>query len=122
MSFRILVPVALALSSITLSSCGSVTYGQRIDADRVAQIQKGVTTREQITEWFGQPMQTVMMPDGGRTMHFVYFRSTSGGYFGQVGKVLTGGNAQAAQTPNLSVIVDANGIVQDYEHSAGSGK
>ena len=115
MSAALLVPVGLSLSG-----CGSVTYGQRIDADRVAQIVKGTTTRQQITEWFGQPMQTVMMSDGGRTMYFVYARSTAGGYLGQVGRVMTGGNVKGAQTPNLSVVLDQNGVVRDYEYSAGT--
>jgi outer membrane protein assembly factor BamE (lipoprotein component of BamABCDE complex) len=121
MSFRFLAPVVLALSSITLSSCGSVTYGQRIDADRVAQIQKGVTTREQITEWFGQPMQTVMMPDGGRTMYFTYTRVSGGVIPRGAGTLLRGGNLQGEQAPNLSVVVGADGIVRDYEYSPGTG-
>lgn len=119
MKFRVLAPVALALSSVALSGCAT-SYGQKIEADRVAQIQKGVTTRAQIIEWFGQPMQTVMMPDGGRTMYFVYYRQSAGGFYGQVAKTIAG-KGQAQTGNNLSVVIDKDGIVRDFEYSPGSG-
>ncbi len=120
MSFRIFAPVALVLSSLAVSGCAT-SYGQQISADRVAQIQKGVTTRAEITEWFGQPMQSVMMPDGGRTLYFVYYRQTAGGFYGQVARTAVGkGTAQTGT--NLSVVIDKDGIVRDFEYSPGSGQ
>jgi outer membrane protein assembly factor BamE (lipoprotein component of BamABCDE complex) len=97
----------------------SSTYGQKIEADKVSQIVKGTTTRDEILSWFGQPMQSVMMPDGGRTMYFVYYRRSAGDVFKETAQVMTGKH-KAGGANNLSVVTDKDGIVRDYEYSAGS--
>lgn len=115
---NVMFAAALALSGTMISGCAA-TYGQKIEADKVSQIVKGKTTRDELVSWFGQPMQTVMMPDGGRTMYFVYYRSSGADYYKQLAATAVGkGKAQTGT--NLSVVINSDGIVTDYEYSAGS--
>ena len=119
MTSRIVASALLAVA-MPLSCCAmSTTYGQKIEADIVSQIVKGKTTREEVLSWFGQPMQSIMMPDGGRTMYFVYYKRSTGDVFKETAQVMTGKH-KAGGANNLSVVTDKDGIVRDFEYSAGS--
>ncbi len=110
----------LAVTSLSVSGCAmSTTYGQKIEADMVSKIVKGKTTKDEILSWFGQPMQSIMMPDGGRTMYFVYYKRSAGDVFKEYGQVMTGKHKSKGAN-NLSVVTDKDGIVTDFEHAAGS--
>lgn len=117
LKFALLLALGTALP---LSGCAmSTSYGQKIEADKVSQIVKGATTKDEILAWFGQPMQSIMMPDGGRTMYFIYYKRTAGDVFKEYGQVMTGKHNAKGGT-NLSVVTDKDGIVRDFEYSAGS--
>ena len=45
------LPAALGTGCVSLSS----EFGNRIPVEKIADIQDGVTTREEITRWFGPP-------------------------------------------------------------------
>jgi hypothetical protein len=102
-----------------LSGCGASTYGHKIESNAVASIVKGKTTKAALIQMFGQPMQTIIMPDGGRTLYFIYYRSTLGSVLKPMGQVLTGKNAQAKTGTNLQVILDSHDIVKDYDFQDG---
>jgi outer membrane protein assembly factor BamE (lipoprotein component of BamABCDE complex) len=109
----------LGLAALPLGGCMSSTYGEKIEADNVSKIVKGKTTKSEVIAMFGQPMQTVINPTGGRTMMFVYYKSTIGGVFKQYGQVFSGKHRGDGSTANLTVVLDANDIVTDYEHQPG---
>ena len=108
----------LAASTLPLAGCMSATYGQKIESGKVAEIVKGKTTKDELLAWFGQPMQSVMMPDGGRTMYWVYSKQTIGSMLKADAQVFTGKGKFGPGT-NLSAVVDKDGIVRDYEFASG---
>lgn len=105
----------LGAVALPLAGCAS-TYGEKIEADAVAKIVKGKTTRTEVVDWFGQPMQTVINPTGGRTMMFVYYRATLGGFVKTVGQVAGGKHRADGSTANLTVLLDVKDVVTDYEY------
>ncbi len=116
---RIITAAALmAGSGLALQGCAA-SYGQKIEADNVSKIVKGKTTRTELIQMFGQPTQAIIMPDGGRTLYFVYFRNSLGSTFGQMAQIAAG-KGQAKTGTNLSVVLDKNDVVKDYEFAAGN--
>jgi hypothetical protein len=113
------VAIAALGSVVSLSGCGSATYGNRIESNAVATIIKGKTTKAELIQMFGQPMQTIIMPDGGRTLYFIYYRSTLGSALKPMAQVLTGKNSQAKTGTNLQVILDSHDVVKDYDFQDG---
>jgi outer membrane protein assembly factor BamE (lipoprotein component of BamABCDE complex) len=111
---------SLAVLLVTLPACGSMSVGQKIESASVSKIVKGSTTRDELISLFGQPYQTVMLPDGGRTLYYIYHRASVGSGFKPIGQILSGKKASAATNPNLSVILDKQGIVTDFEYTPGS--
>jgi hypothetical protein len=81
---------------------GCATTGRPFDSRRVAQIQTGVTTREQLFEWFGEPQMKSVTTEG--KTNFMWHHTKTG--------ALSGLKQQA-----LSVIVGANGKVEQYSLS-----
>ena len=124
---RLLTPLAISLAlPLGLGGCAaSATYGQRIESTKVTEIVKGKTTKDELTAWFGQPANTYMMPDGGRTITWTYFTQKAGAFdwAKDAAKVMTGKyhtNQSGSPVTTLSVVVDKDGIVRDYEFTPGS--
>jgi outer membrane protein assembly factor BamE (lipoprotein component of BamABCDE complex) len=113
---NIIAAALLGLAAAPLGGCMSSTYGEKIEADNVSKIVKGKTTKSEVLAMFGQPMQTVINPTGGRTMMFVYYRSSIGGVVKQYGQVISGKHRADGSTANLTVVLDANDVVTDYEY------
>lgn len=112
----IITAALFSLATMPLGGCMASTYGQRIEADNVSRIIKGTTTRNEVIAMFGQPMQTVINPAGGRTMMFVYYRSSIGSVARQYGQVFSGNHRADGSTANLTVVVDTNDVVTDFEY------
>lgn len=112
------ISCSLLLGSLT--ACGSMSVGQKIESSAVSKIVKGTTTRDELISLFGQPYQSVVLPDGGRTLYFIYYRASVGSGFKPFGQILSGKNASAAANPNLTVVLDKAGIVTDFEYTPGS--
>jgi outer membrane protein assembly factor BamE (lipoprotein component of BamABCDE complex) len=106
------------------AGCATSTIGnQNLNADNIAKIQKGVTTKAEVIELLGQPDTVGMMGDGRRTMI----------YSGMQGNVdnsqmmltaipIAGGlipehTSQSMHRETLQVILTNSDIVQDYEYS-----
>lgn len=115
----IVAAAMLGIVALPLGGCmSSSTYGEKIEADNVSKIVKGKTTKAEVIAMFGQPMQTVINPTGGRTMMFVYYKSTLGGIVKSYGQVFSGKHRGDGSTTNLTVVLDGNDIVTDFEHQA----
>jgi len=109
----ILSVFTLGALGLLLAGCYSTKMGDPIDADKVSQIQKGVTTRTQVEAMFGAPMSSSMMGDGRRML--VYNYSEFNGH-------MTGPWSGAGQNRSqmLQIMLDQNNVVQDYELSDGT--
>ena len=94
--------VIIGLLSLALSGCA--TAGRHYDDNKVAMIQKDVTTESQLLEWFGPPIERSLNGDGTRRMTWT-FAST------KVGSAHSAGH--------LQVQLDAEGKVKVYSASAG---
>ncbi len=114
----IVAAAMLSTAALPLGGCMSSTYGDKIEANNVSKIVKGKTTKAEVIAMFGQPMQTVINPTGGRTMMFVYYKSTIGGMLKNSAQVFTGKHRGDGSTTNLTVVLDSNDIVSDFEHQA----
>jgi outer membrane protein assembly factor BamE (lipoprotein component of BamABCDE complex) len=103
-----------ALSGVLVVGCLHVETGKPIDADKVSQIQKGVTTRSEVEALLGQPMSVAMTGDGRRVLIYNYYKAsgTAAPFVGMVN------NHSASQ--RLQIFMTTNNIVQDFEYSTGT--
>lgn len=138
-----LIMTAMALTGCMSSQS---EYGQAMDS-KVGRIQKGVTTRGEVEAWFGHPMQVAMLGDGKRMLYYCYSNSNvdqngvskassamssvpllgmlagaaipGAGAIGMAGSVggFAGGQNQCIRSQNLSVRINADNIVEDFEFS-----
>jgi len=103
------------LSPLALSGCMNTSSGRPIDADKVALIQKGKTTRAEVEALLGRPEMTIMLGDGKRSLSYVY-SSTKMGV--NPATAMLGPFAKASgtsRTQTLQVTVGRDGVVEDYE-------
>lgn len=94
---------------VLLTGCASLQFGSDFDLARfTVNIERGVTTREQVKQWLGAPQSTgvVVNRDGERLQRWVY-------YYGR-GEM---GDMNNAQMKTLEVQFDGNGVVQAYNWS-----
>lgn len=96
-----------------------------IDPAKVAQIQKGVTTRSQVEAMLGPPMSVGMMPNGARSATYYSFNATASAtpisYVPIVGDLAAGAKGTQRQQ-QLQIMYNAAGVVDDYEFSDNTGK
>ena len=93
-----------------------------MNADKVSQIKKGVTTRAEVEALLGPPANVFMMPEGKRMMSYSYSstkaegHATAATYIPYVG-MFAGGSKGEAQTriQTLQIMLNAKGIVEDYD-------
>jgi outer membrane protein assembly factor BamE (lipoprotein component of BamABCDE complex) len=106
--------LALVLTSAWLIGCA--TSGQQMDRSQVENIQKGVTTRAELEAMLGTPMHAGMMDNGRRLLTFQFHETrVKGESFIPYAGAFIGGRDHRAQI--LQVILDANGVVEDFEFS-----
>lgn len=92
-----------------LTGCASFQFGSDFNLSQFAtNIERGVTTRDQVKQWLGAPQSTgvVVSRDGESLQRWVY-------YYGK-GKL---GDMNEAQMKTLEVQFDKNGVVQAYNWS-----
>jgi len=71
--------------SIFLSGC--VYVGKDFDENKLANVQKGVSTKQEVISYFGEPSTSTFDSDGNETMMWTY--SISNGFGGADAKVLS---------------------------------
>lgn len=98
-----------------LSGCAShMEFGTKLDAQSVAFIQKGKTTRTEVEQRLGAPAGIQVLPDGRRQAMYSYMNMS--------GPAVTWGwsTAEMKRTQaTLQVVYNQAGTVQDYEFSSG---
>lgn len=64
----------MIVTALLLAACVTrrPIVGRDIAADRVRDIHPGLTTRQEIVEWFGAPDSVLHYPDGGQDYRYSY--------------------------------------------------
>jgi hypothetical protein len=101
--------------------CSSTSSGSSsLSADKVNEIQKGVTTRAQVVGMFGPPAQVTMLPGGKHAMHYYFSQSNTHAdaqsFIPVVGMFATKAEGQMS-TRTLDVNLDASDVVEDYQYN-----
>jgi outer membrane protein assembly factor BamE (lipoprotein component of BamABCDE complex) len=114
--------------------CASTSHGTKIDTQNVSKIEKGVTTRAEVEQMFGSPMNVSLMGDGRRSMTYHYMESDTkvkGTSFIPIAGAFMGGSKGKMRTQQLQVILTKDEVVEDYvmndgtsnvDHSTGFGR
>ncbi|MBO1520635.1 outer membrane protein assembly factor BamE domain-containing protein [Oceanisphaera pacifica] len=106
--FRLILPLILCFLFV-----GCASYGAKIDANAVQQIEKGKTTENQVYALLGNPMSVGIAPDGQKFLMYMYTKSQAkASTFIPVVGLLAGGADTTSQT--LQVWINANGVVSNY--------
>ena len=111
---------AMAILLCGVFGCYSTSHGNPIDSNKVAGIQKGVTTRSQVEAMLGQPTNVSMLGDGRRMMTYSHTdvdTHAKGTSFIPVVGMFAGGATGEQHTQTLQVMLDKNDVVQDYEYN-----
>ncbi|MFT4271189.1 MAG: hypothetical protein QM578_09275 [Pantoea sp.] len=74
----------IAMLSIVLAGC--VYVGTNFDESKLANVQKGVTTKQEVISMFGEPTTTTVDSDGNEVLMWSY---SIGSAFGANAKVLS---------------------------------
>jgi outer membrane protein assembly factor BamE (lipoprotein component of BamABCDE complex) len=105
-----------------IGGCASSTVGnQNLTADKVNQIQKGVTTRAQVEQLIGSPQNVSILGDGRRVMMYSGSQTKADMSSGLVHDMTIGLVPENSKTTmrreTLEVYLDGNDVVEDYEFS-----
>jgi outer membrane protein assembly factor BamE (lipoprotein component of BamABCDE complex) len=120
---RVAVIVLIAASALFAGGCASSSYGTKLDNNKVTQIQKGVTTRAQVEQMFGSPVNISLMGDGRRTMMYSYTESNThadGTNFIPVYNMFHHSASGTTHNQQLQVILTKADIVEDYVFNDGT--
>lgn len=122
MVFRSHGQILLAALYVTAAlGLGCSSSGKEMNQSSVSQIQKGVTTRQEVESQLGPPTSTSLMPDGRRMMTYMHHESKMhGASFIPVVGGFFGGADRRSQV--LQIYVKKDGIVEDYEFSDTSSE
>lgn len=113
--FARLVVAPLVLAAIlTLSACTAASGNKAIhDPERIAQVKKGETTKDEVLDLFGSPTMTTFGDDDKNyeTWHWTYSKSETRGttFIPVVGGVFGGADTEAS---SLTIVFNEKGIVQ----------
>lgn len=116
----------IALISLILcfaSGCAipvSRSSGNPIDPDKVAQIEKGKTTRAEIEAMFGKPISTAMLMDGRRALSYNYSNTKMTAFSTPI--PFTGRAQGTIQTQILQIYISKDGVVEDFEFNDNTQK
>lgn len=107
----------LMIACLAASGCVSTSSsaGAPIDAQKVARIEKGKTTRAEVEALLGKPEATTMLGDGKRCLSYAYTATSMGV---RPSTMLLGPFAKVdgtTRTQTLQVFVGKDGVVEDYE-------
>jgi len=119
-----LLSIFMCASCISPYSSQQYEYGTKLDASKVSQIKKGVTTRVEVEALLGPPATVSMYgADGKRMMSYSYMSTSSEGS-GTINMFYPAGSQIDARArtrmQTLQVVLDKSGIVEDYEFNDGT--
>jgi outer membrane protein assembly factor BamE (lipoprotein component of BamABCDE complex) len=102
---------------LTIAGCAS--YGKKIDANLIKQIEKGKTTETQLISMLGSPMSVGITPDGKKFLMYMFVQSkTKASTFIPIVGAFVGGADTTSQT--LQVWIDDKGVVSTYAYNNSS--
>jgi outer membrane protein assembly factor BamE (lipoprotein component of BamABCDE complex) len=116
--------VLILTLAIALAGCATKTTisgSPAIDSTQVAQIRKGVTTRQELVDAFGSPLHSQLMGDGRRTLVFASNQTTmkldNKMWIPFAGPFVGSKDKHETRMQNLQVVLNRDGVVEDYEFS-----
>ncbi|MDO8546095.1 MAG: hypothetical protein Q7R68_01920 [Nitrospirales bacterium] len=105
-----------AFCFFALSAC--MSYGTKVDQEKVAQFVKGKTTYAEVVRQLGKPNQSTINSDGVRTISYTYQQSqmSASSFIPFVGLFVGG-----AESENTTVVMnfDKNSVLTDYTATEG---
>lgn len=98
---------------VALIGCATrtVTSGREFDAAKIADIQKGVTTGDELAGWLGQPLSKSAQPDGVVLWHYFWKKGTATTTQSSDGPVVT----STGDRKTFDALVK-NGVVENYTY------
>lgn len=115
----------VAMAGTFLAGCMTMSYGIKLDRNKVSQIQKGVTNRAEVEALFGPPAYVSLMNDGRRMMSYNFTETsmapTPETLIPFVG-AFAGGMRGQTKTQTLQIILSKTDIVEDYEFTDNTSK
>ena len=111
--------LALVVGMAGLSGCASATTGTPMESNQIAQIKKGVTTRKEIFQIFGDPENEIEMP-GNRKVLFYQSMAYKGDsetimFIPIVGPFIPHDDKSSTRQQLLRITLNANDVVEDYD-------
>ena len=103
--------VIIMLCALTMSGCASV--GKEIHQSNVDQLQKGKTTKDQVTQMFGQPDTTYFDRDG-RLVYTYSASKMSPSVYSFIPVVNLVHNEYKMKNQMLVVMFSKDGVVEEY--------
>lgn len=92
---------------------GCATVGQKIDQNKLSQIQEGTTTKQEVEILLGKPYMVSLTSDGKTTMMYQYTKvANRASNFIPVAGLLTGGMDMSQEI--LQVLIGEDGKVEKY--------
>ena len=106
--------VFLAVLAVT----GCMSYGTKVDQDKLSQFQKGKTTYAEVIDRLGRPNQNTINADGTRTIVYTYMQSQAkaSSFIPFVGVFVGGGESE---NTNVMLTFDKRNILTGYTASEG---
>jgi hypothetical protein len=114
---------AFACCVLALTGCTSTTTGQKIETDKLAQIQKGKTTESEVVSLLGPPMSTMEIPGGKKVLNYSYTHAAghaTGTSFVPYVNFFAGRAKGSSEFQHVSLTVGTNGVVEDVRVSQGA--
>jgi outer membrane protein assembly factor BamE (lipoprotein component of BamABCDE complex) len=117
---RWFVPVAL-IFSICVMLCGCASVGTQINQAQTEQIKKGVTTREECIQWFGDPTSVAIDGSGRHTATWIYSeaKNRAQNFIPVVGLI---DYKLDTKTQTLTVVFDDHDVVVDFVFNSSTGQ
>lgn len=105
------MPVLLA-AAMAVGGCASTAQGRKFDDSFVAQIKKGVTTKEQVRQALGEPVSTSTSADL-ETWTYSYSDAYGRGYV----QAATFGLVKQKSDDQSLIVVFKGGVVVEFTHT-----
>lgn len=108
--------LSMLIVLFALSAC--MSYGTKVDQERLAQFVKGKTTYAEVIQQLGKPSQSTINADGVRTISYTYGQSqVKASTFIPIVGAFVGGSESENTTVTLSF--DKNSVLTDYTATEG---
>lgn len=108
--------LVVLISCFVISAC--MSYGTKVDQNKVAQFVKGKTTYSEVIQALGKPTNSTINSDGSKTLSYFYMQHqmNAASFIPYVGMFV--GGAQSENT-TVTLMFDSNSILTNYSASEG---